>query len=294
MHIPKWLQFPTGSYGESTWRRAWVDFDQFRSSIWGFVMIELIAVTIGAAGFLWRFASSDDSPTVQFLWGALGVIVGVIVSCLILYGFNVILAPYRQRNEARVAELAPLSVTDLLRIEQACPENDVCKFVGIKCINRVQADAEDVSVFVHSIEVHWDDLGDYWHPLKQFGEQEFPSMEGGWPNGENRRTVGIGRDATWSFVRLHESDNQAILTSRSMSSGSVPLVANALHRLDVSVGAKGVRPHRQYWYVRWGSNGTYKLMGQLIRDRWLRISPEEQSGLDTEVSPTESVLTANG
>jgi len=86
---------------ESTWRRAWRDLEQFRASFIGFWSIEVLAALAGGIVAVWWLASTTSSPAAQAFYGAIGVGVGLGVAFVGIYVFNLVLAPYRQRNDVR-------------------------------------------------------------------------------------------------------------------------------------------------------------------------------------------------
>jgi hypothetical protein len=86
---------------ESVWKRAWLDLEHFRDSFRGFWIIEVVAALMGGIGAVWWLASATSSPIAQAIYGGIGVVVGLLVAFVGIYAFNLALAPFRQRNEAR-------------------------------------------------------------------------------------------------------------------------------------------------------------------------------------------------
>ena len=98
---------------ESSWRRAWEDTERFRHTAGSFWGLEIVGASVlglvgGYAGFL--LAPINATPKQSFMYPAIGAVVGVIVGLtivfLLIYGLNLFSAPYRQRNEARDLLLA--------------------------------------------------------------------------------------------------------------------------------------------------------------------------------------------
>jgi hypothetical protein len=105
------LRFPMATHGESAWRRAWIGLEQFRSSFIGFWIVEVLAASLGGIIAVWRLASTRSSLLTQTFYVGIGAVVGLGVAFVGIYAFNLMLAPYRQRNEARE------EVTNLQRYE---------------------------------------------------------------------------------------------------------------------------------------------------------------------------------
>lgn len=91
----------SGDARESSWRRAWRDFEQFRASFVEFLVVEVLTALAGGVVAVWWLVSTTSSPTAAAFCGAVGVVVGLGVAFIGLYAFYFLLAPYRQRNEAR-------------------------------------------------------------------------------------------------------------------------------------------------------------------------------------------------
>lgn len=93
---------------ESVWRRAWRDTERFRhtaGSFWGLEIVGASVLGLGGGYFGFLLTPMNATPTQSFLYPAIGGVVGVIVGLAIvflgIYMWNLISAPYGQRDEAR-------------------------------------------------------------------------------------------------------------------------------------------------------------------------------------------------
>jgi Na+/proline symporter len=96
---------------ESSWRRACRDTESFRkdSRVW-FWGVEIVGggALFGLAGSLLGdyYTPSTATPFWQSAYptigGAIGVILGFIIVFALIYVVNLLRAPYRQRDEARI------------------------------------------------------------------------------------------------------------------------------------------------------------------------------------------------
>lgn len=94
---------------ESTWRRSWGDAEGFRKEsvvwFWGFEVIG--ALIVGLAGGWVGFTLMPPDPTQSTAYwypgvgGAVGVFAGLLGAFLVILGWNLFRAPYRQRDELR-------------------------------------------------------------------------------------------------------------------------------------------------------------------------------------------------
>lgn len=85
---------------QSTFRRAKEDTNDFFHKTKGFILVE--CVVMGGFGYLATIFTPDDaSKYIQALYPFIGAVVGALVGLLLIYLFFLIIAPYKQRNEAR-------------------------------------------------------------------------------------------------------------------------------------------------------------------------------------------------
>ena len=61
----------------------------------------MLAALAGGILAVWRLASTSSSPAATASYGAIGAAVGLGVAFVGIYAFNLMLAPYRQRNDVR-------------------------------------------------------------------------------------------------------------------------------------------------------------------------------------------------
>jgi len=96
----------TGRPAEPSWRQAWRDLEGFRGSFIGFWGVEVVAALMGGIAAVWWLASttpttSSPSPVAQAFYAGIGAVGGLGVAFVGIYAVCLLLAPYRQRNEAR-------------------------------------------------------------------------------------------------------------------------------------------------------------------------------------------------
>ncbi len=93
---------------ETTWIRATKDTERFRQSPYFFWSLEIggaliLAVVGGFVGF--RLEPINPSRVDEWLFptigGVVGVVVGLVTAALLILFWNLVRAPYRQRDEAR-------------------------------------------------------------------------------------------------------------------------------------------------------------------------------------------------
>jgi len=85
---------------QSAISRAWEDTKHFLHNLWGFLLVEVLAMGIGAIiGSILR--PENASKLVSAMYPFLGAITGLVVGFVVIFGIKLLQAPYRQRNEAR-------------------------------------------------------------------------------------------------------------------------------------------------------------------------------------------------
>ena len=100
---------PEYPLNQTAYQRASQDTELFRKSGFSFWALEVVGAAmfgVGGAFIGYWLTPSNSNPFWQFGWptigGGVGVIVGFILVFIMIFARNLILAPYRQRNEARI------------------------------------------------------------------------------------------------------------------------------------------------------------------------------------------------
>lgn len=96
------------SISQSAYRRACQETESFRKSGWYFWAFEVVgAAVFGVVGALvgYWLTPPDFNQFWQFAWptigGGIGIVIGIVVVFLVIFGWNLFRAPYKQRNNAR-------------------------------------------------------------------------------------------------------------------------------------------------------------------------------------------------